>query len=85
MHLYGHVTGIYRSRERGGKKGEEREDQGLYMVATNGGGKGAGDFGRVLIEESGVSKSSRHGAKLWRRRRIHVFFFLVDGAQTSVD
>ena len=46
MHPYGHVTGIYRSRERGRKKGEESKDQGLYMVATNGDGKGA-----VILEE----------------------------------
>jgi len=32
------------------------------MVATNGGREGSGDCGiRVVIEESGVSKSSRHG------------------------
>ena len=49
------------------------------MVATNGDGKGAVSSGRVAIEISGVSESSRHGAKRlvesyrrtwqWRRTR----------------
>jgi len=30
------------------------------MVATNGGPEVSSDCGRVVIEESGVSKSSRH-------------------------
>ena len=32
------------------------------MVATNGDGKGAVIFGRAAMEESGISKSSRHGS-----------------------
>jgi len=33
------------------------------MVATNRGREGSSDSGRVAIEISGVSKSSRHGGK----------------------
>jgi len=55
------VWAYYEWGQRGRKVGKEGKGMGKKMVATNGDGKV--HCRKVAIEESGVSKSSRHGAK----------------------
>jgi len=58
VQLYGNITSKYRrSEETKGRKSKVRTD-GSHEC----GWKGSGDYGiRVVIEETGVSKSIRYG------------------------
>jgi len=51
------------------------------MEATNGNGKGVVIVKRVVREESGVSKSSRHGAK----RRDSLTYMIFDRKLTELE